>query len=148
MGMNMSTTIANSSTVNHEWYVVDAAGKTLGRLSTQIANVLRGKHKPTFTPHVDCGDYVIVLNADKIVLTGNKLDQKYYHQYSGYMGGLRSQSARQVLNTHPERIIEFAVKGMLPKNRLSRQVIKKLKVYAGSEHPHSAQNIQDFPNYL
>lgn len=148
MGMNMSTTIANSSTVNHEWYVVDAAGKTLGRLATQIANVLRGKHKPTFTPHVDCGDYVIVLNADKIVLTGNKLDQKYYHQYSGYMGGLRSQSARQVLNTHPERIIEFAVKGMLPKNRLSRQVIKKLKVYAGSEHPHSAQKLQDFPNYL
>jgi len=148
MGMNMSTTIANSSTVNHEWYVVDAAGKTLGRLATQIANVLRGKHKPTFTPHVDCGDYVIVLNADKIVLTGNKLDQKYYHQYSGYMGGLRSQSARQVLSTHPERIIEFAVKGMLPKNRLSRQVIKKLKVYAGSEHPHSAQKLQDFPNYL
>jgi large subunit ribosomal protein L13 len=131
-----------------EWYVVDAEGLTLGRFTTKIATVLRGKHKATFTPHVDCGDYVIVLNADKIVLTGKKLDQKQYYKYSGYMGGLRSWTARQLLDTYPERIIESAVKGMLPKNRLSRQVIKKLKIYSGSEHPHTAQNPKPFPTYL
>jgi large subunit ribosomal protein L13 len=128
--------------------VIDAEGQTLGRLTIRIATVLRRKHKPTYTPHVDCGDYVIVLNADKIVLTGNKLDQKEYYNYSGYMGGLRTQTARQVLNTYPERIIEHAVKGMLPKNRLARQMIKKLRVYAGAEHSHSAQDPKPFPAYL
>ncbi len=144
----MSSTIANSQSVQREWFVIDAEGQTLGRLTTRIASVLRGKHKPTYTPHVDCGDYVIVINADKIVLTGNKLDQKQYYKYSGYMGGLRSWTARQLLDTYPERIIEHAVKGMLPKNRLARQMIKKLRVYAGSEHEHSAQNPQPFPSYL
>ena len=144
----MSSTIANSESVQRKWYVIDAEGQTLGRLTTRIASVLRGKHKPTFTPHVDCGDYVIVINAEKIVLTGKKLDQKHYYKYSGYMGGLRSWTARQLLDTHPERIIEHAVKGMLPKNRLARQMIKKLRVYAGSEHPHEAQQVTDFPSYL
>lgn len=144
----MSSTIANSESVQHNWYVIDAEGQTLGRLTTRIASVLRGKHKPTFTPHVDCGDYVIVINAEKIVLTGKKLDQKHYYKYSGYMGGLRSRTARQLLDTHPERIIEHAVKGMLPKNRLASQMIKKLRVYAGSEHPHEAQQVTDFPSYL
>jgi len=144
----MSTTSVHPDAVKREWFVIDAEGQTLGRITTKIASVLRGKHKPTFTPHVDCGDYVIVLNAHKIVFTGKKLDQKFYHNYSGYMGGLRSQSARYVLNTHPERIIEHAVKGMLPKNRLARQMIKKLKVCCGSEHPHAAQNPKPFPAYL
>jgi large subunit ribosomal protein L13 len=145
----MSSTIAKPmKSEAREWYVVDAEGLTLGRFTTKIATVLRGKHKATFTPHVDCGDYVIVLNADKIVLTGKKLDQKQYYKYSGYMGGLRSWTARQLLDTYPERIIESAVKGMLPKNRLSRQVIKKLKIYSGSEHPHTAQNPKPFPTYL
>ena len=145
----MSSTIAKPmKSEAREWFVIDAEGETLGRLTTKIATVLRGKHKPTFTPHVDCGDYVIVLNADKIVLTGKKLDQKHYYKYSGYMGGLRSWTARQLLDTYPERIIESAVKGMLPKNRLFRQVIKKLKIYSGSEHAHAAQNPQPFPSYL
>ena len=129
-GEQMSTTSIKPDSVQREWFIIDAEGQTLGRILTKIATVLRGKHKPIFTPHVDCGDYVIVINADKVVLTGKKLDQKHYHNYSGYMGGLRSRSARQVLDTYPERVIEHGVKGMLPKNRLSRQVIKKLKVYS------------------
>jgi large subunit ribosomal protein L13 len=144
----MSTTSVHPDAVNREWFVIDAEGLTLGRMTTKIATVLRGKHKPTFSPHIDCGDYVIVLNAAKIVFTGKKLDQKFYHNYSGYMGGLRSQSARVVMAKYPERVIESAVKGMLPKNRLARQVIKKLKVFSGSEHTHSAQNPKPFPAYL
>jgi large subunit ribosomal protein L13 len=144
----MSTTIAKAADVEHEWYVIDAADQTLGRISTRIAQVLRGKHKPTFTPHVDTGDYVVVINAEKIKLTGKKLDQKLYHAYSGYPGGLRSRSARELLNTYPERVIQAAVKGMLPKNRLNRQVFQKLKVYAGAEHPHAAQQPKPFPAYV
>ncbi len=144
----MSTTIARPADVQHNWYVVDAADQVLGRLATRIATVLRGKHKPTFTSHVDCGDFVIVVNADKIKLTGRKLDQKQYHAYSGHPGGLRSQTARQVLDTHPERVLEAAVKRMLPKNRLSRDVFTKLKVYAGDAHPHSAQQPQPFPEHV
>ena len=144
----MSTTLSRPEDVEHAWYVIDAAEQTLGRLSTRIATVLRGKHKATFTPHVDTGDYVVVINAEKIILTGNKLDQKQYHAYSGYPGGLRSRTARELLATHPERVIQAAVKGMLPKNRLNRQVFKKLKVYAGNEHPHGAQQPQPFPAYV
>lgn len=144
----MSTTILHTADVQRSWYVVDAEGQTLGRLATRVATVLRGKHKADFTPHVDGGDYVIVLNADKLVLTGRKLDQKKYHHYSGHPGGLRSQTARQVLAAHPERVFEAAVRGMLPKNRLSRAVIGKLKVYASAEHPHVAQMPVPFPSHV
>ncbi len=144
----MSTTLARAETVQHDWFVIDAEGETLGRLATRIATALRGKHKPTFTPHVDTGDFVVVINAEKVKLTGRKLDQKFYYSYSGHPGGLRARSAREVLSKHPERVLEHAVKGMLPKNRLSRQVIKKLKIYAGSEHPHAAQQPQPFPAHI
>jgi len=144
----MSTTIARPATVQHSWFVVDAADQVLGRLATRIASVLRGKHKATFTPHVDCGDFVVVVNADKIKLTGRKLDQKLYHAYSGYPGGLRSRTARELLETHPERVLEAAVKRMLPKNRLAKDMFKKLKVYAGDAHPHAAQKPQPFPEYV
>jgi len=127
------------------WYVVDATGITLGRLATQIATVLRGKHKPLFTPGLDCGDFVIVVNADKVHVTGRKLDQKLYYRFSGYPGGLTSTSLRDQLEHHPERVIEAAVKGMLARNKLRRQLIKKLKVYAGPEHPHQAQQPKPFP---
>ncbi len=140
------TVSAKPESVDRTWLVFDAEGQTLGRMATRIATVLRGKHKPTFTPHVDTGDFVIVVNADKIVLTGNKLDQKHYHRYSGYFGGLKSKPARQVLAEDPERIILSAVKGMLPKNRLGRAQIKKLKVYSGAEHPHAAQQPKPFPS--
>ncbi|MBC7240872.1 MAG: 50S ribosomal protein L13 [Anaerolineae bacterium] len=125
--------------IQREWYVVDAAGKTLGRLATEIAKILRGKHKPYYTPHMDCGDYVIVINADKIRVTGRKLDQKMYYWHSGYPGGLKSVTLRRQLQTHPERVLQAAVRGMLPKNRLGRKMFKKLKVYASPEHPHQAQ---------
>jgi large subunit ribosomal protein L13 len=144
----MSTTIAKPADVQRNWYIIDAEGQTLGRISTRIANVLRGRHTVTYTPHVDTGDFVIVINAEKVVLTGRKLDQKHYHHYSGYPGGLRSQSARLVLATHPTRVLEAAVRGMLPKNRLSRAMFKKLKVYAGAEHPHAAQQPQPFPAHV
>lgn len=144
----MSTTIARSETVEHSWYVIDAADQNLGRLSTRIATALRGKHKADFTPHVDCGDYVVVVNAEKVALTGRKLDQKQYHAYSGHPGGLKTRTARQVLDEDPERVIRQAVKGMLPKNRLSRVVISKLKIYAGPEHPHAAQQPQPFPAHI
>jgi large subunit ribosomal protein L13 len=144
----MKTTIVKSAEVSRTWYLIDANGETLGRLATRIATVLRGKHKVNFTPHVDCGDYVVVINAEKINLTGKKLDAKFYHSYSGYIGGLRSTSARKMLNTYPERVMQHAVKGMLPKNRLSRQVIKKLKVYGGVSHPHGAQQPQPFPSHI
>jgi large subunit ribosomal protein L13 len=130
---------------SREWFVVDAAGMTLGRLATQVATVLRGKHKPIYTPSIDCGDYVVVINADRVQVTGKKLDQKTYYRYSGYPGGLRSISLRNQMASHPDRVIEAAVKGMLPHNRLGREMIKKLKVYAGAEHPHAAQQPKPFP---
>jgi large subunit ribosomal protein L13 len=141
----MATQSIKASEVQHDWFVVDAADQTLGRMATRIATVLRGKHKATFTPHVDNGDYVIVINAEKVALSGNKLDQKKYHRYTGYFGGLKSATAREVLAKDPERVVMQAVKGMLPKNLLSRQVIKKLKIYAGSEHPHEGQQPKPFP---
>jgi large subunit ribosomal protein L13 len=144
----MSTTIANAQTVNHAWFVIDAQDQILGRLATRIATALRGKHKPTFTPHVDTGDFVIVINADKVRFTGNKLQTKEYYRYSGYPGGLKVRTAADLIKRDPERIIVQAVKGMLPKNKLSRQVLSKLKVYAGAEHPHIGQQPQPFPEYI
>ena len=135
----MKTFSAKPHEIEREWFVVDAQGQTLGRLATHIATLLRGKHKPIYTPHVDCGDYVIVVNADKINVTGQKLDQKIYYRHSGYPGGLKQVTLRRRLQTHPERVIESAVRGMLPKNRLGRKMFKKLKVYAGPDHPHEAQ---------
>ncbi len=125
--------------VVRDWYVIDAEGQTLGRLATKIATVLRGKNKPTYTPHIDCGDFVIILNAEKVELTGNKLDKKIYYNHSGYTGGLRERTARTMRDKYPVEMVERAIKGMLPKNRLGRQMYKKLFVYAGSEHPHTAQ---------
>jgi large subunit ribosomal protein L13 len=125
--------------IKQEWYVVDARDLTLGRLAARIAPILKGKHKPTYTPHLDCGDFVIVINADKLRVTGRKLDQKLYYRHSGYPGGLTSISLRDQLQRHPERVLEEAVRGMLPKNRLGRRMFKKLKVYAGGSHPHQAQ---------
>lgn len=135
----MRTYSAKPEEIQREWFVVDASGQTLGRLAAQIATVLRGKHKPTYTPHLDCGDYVIVVNADKVRVTGRKLDQKIYYRHSGYPGGLKQISLRHQLQQHPDRVILFAVRGMLPKNRLGRQMIKKLKIYASPDHPHQAQ---------
>jgi len=142
----MSTFSAKPGDTDRAWFVVDAADFQLGRLATRVATVLRGRHKPTFTPHVDTGDFVVVINASKVQLSGRKLDTKHYHRYSGYPGGLKSIDARSVREEDPERMIRQAVKGMLPKNRLSRQVIKKLKVYGGAEHPHAGQKPQPFPN--
>jgi large subunit ribosomal protein L13 len=136
----MKTYSAKPGEITREWYLVDAEGKTLGRLATQIADTLRGKRKPQFTPHVDTGDFVIVVNAEKIRVTGNKLDQKRYYRHSGYPGGLRSRTLREQLDRRPTEVLRVAVKGMLPKNRLARQQITKLKIYAGPEHPHEAQN--------
>jgi large subunit ribosomal protein L13 len=136
----MKTYSAKPGEITREWYLVDAEGKTLGRLATQIADTLRGKRKPQYTPHVDTGDFVIVVNAEKIQVTGNKLDQKRYYRHSGYPGGLRSRTLRDQLERRPTEVLRIAVKGMLPKNRLARQQITKLKIYAGPEHPHEAQN--------
>ncbi|WP_346354700.1 50S ribosomal protein L13 [Azotosporobacter soli] len=135
----MKTFMANASNIERKWYVVDAEGKTLGRLAAEVAKVLRGKHKPTFTPHVDTGDHIIVVNADKIVLTGKKLIQKTYFRHSGYVGGTTFTTAGQMLADKPERMVELAIRGMLPKNRLGRQMFRKLNVYRGAEHPHAAQ---------
>ena len=135
----MKTYSAKPGEVTRDWYVVDAEGKTLGRMATRIATVLRGKHKAEFTPHVDTGDFVVVVNADKIILTGNKLDQKMYSRHSGYPSGLKLKPAKEMLAEKPEEMIRQAVWGMLPKNRLNRQILGKLKVYAGPEHPHAAQ---------
>ncbi len=135
----MSTPVAKEKDLQKDWYVVDLEDKVLGRVATQIATVLRGKHKAIFTPSVDTGDFVIVLNAEKVRLTGNKLSQKMYHRHSGYTGGLTSISAGQMLEKTPEELIKKAVKGMLPKNKLGRQMFKKLKVYCGADHPHQAQ---------
>lgn len=136
----MKTFIAKASDVTHEWWVVDAEGQTLGRLATRIATILRGKHKPIYTPHIDCGDYVVVINAEKIHVTGDKLDSKVYYRHSGYPGGLKERTLREQLDRFPERPIEAAVKGMLPKTKLGRQMLKKLRVYAGPEHPHQGQS--------
>lgn len=135
----MKTTLATNTDHNKSWFVVDAADKTLGRISVKIANVLRGRHKPTYTPHADTGDFVVVINADKIKLSGKKNTDKRYMFYSGWMGGESYVSLSEMRDRKPEFIIEHAVKGMLPRNRLGRQMIRKLKVYAGSEHPHEAQ---------
>ncbi len=135
----MKTFMANAANVERKWFVVDVEGKVLGRAASEVAKILRGKNKPVFTPHVDTGDYVIVLNADKILLTGKKLDQKMYRHHSGYIGGLKEVKYRHFLASKPEKIFELAVKRMLPKNSLGRQMFKKLKVYAGAEHQHQAQ---------
>ena len=135
----MKTFMANASNIERKWFVVDADGKTLGRLAAEVAKVLRGKHKPTFTPHVDTGDHVIVINADKVVLSGNKLKQKTYFRHSGYIGGPTFTTAERMLSDKPERMVELAVKGMIPHNRLGRQIYRKLNVYRGAEHPHAAQ---------
>lgn len=135
----MKTYMATPSTIERKWYVVDAADKTLGRLAAEVAKVLRGKHKPTFTPHMDTGDHVIIINADKVRLTGKKLVQKVYFRHSGYLGGDKYTKAGDMLAKNPVRMVELAVHGMVPHNRLGSQIIKKLHVYAGSEHPHAAQ---------
>lgn len=134
-----TTYIAKPNEVERKWYIIDAEGKTLGRLASEAASIIRGKHKPSFTPNVDTGDFVIVINASKIVLTGKKLQKKFYYRHSQYPGGLKATSAGDLLNSKPERVIEFAVYGMLPKNRLGNAIKTHLKVYAGSEHPHQAQ---------
>jgi large subunit ribosomal protein L13 len=135
----MKTFVAKPSDRQRNWYVVDAQGKTLGRLATQIADVLRGKRKPSYTPHIDTGDFVIVVNAEKIAVTGNKRADKLYHRHSGYPGGLRTRTFEQMITRRPEEVIRIAVKGMMPRNRLARKQLTKLKVYAGPEHPHVAQ---------
>ena len=138
----MKTFSAKPESVKRDWFVIDATDKTLGRLSTEIARRLRGKHKPEFTPHVDTGDYIVVVNAEKVAVTGAKLDDKMYHRFTGYVGNLKTISLKDLLATHPERVIEIAVKGMLPKNPLGREMYRKLKVYGGAEHPHIAQQPQ------
>jgi large subunit ribosomal protein L13 len=135
----MKTWNAKPGEVERRWYVVDAEGQTLGRLATRIADTLRGKDKPQYTPHVDTGDFVVVVNAEKVAVTGKKLDQKLYHRHSGYPGGLRTRTLREQLDRRPTEVIRKAVKGMLPRNRLARQQINKLKIYVGPEHPHEAQ---------
>lgn len=135
-----TTYLAKPQEVSRNWYVVDAAGKTLGRLASQVAKILQGKHKPEYTPYIDTGDHVIVINAAKVRLTGKKFDQKIYYRHTGYPRGLRAMTYRQFLATRPERVIEKAVKGMLPKGSLGRSMYRKLRVYAGAEHPHQAQN--------
>jgi len=133
------TYVTKQEDVEREWHVVDATGQTLGRLASQVARILRGKHKPIYSPAVDTGDYVIVVNAEKIHVTGRKLDQKVYYRHSGYPGGLKAITLRELLKKRPTRVVEHAVRGMLPKNRLGRRMFKKLKVYAGPDHPHAAQ---------
>ena len=135
----MKTFVPSASSIERKWYVVDATGYTLGRLASEVAKVLRGKNKPTYTPSMDTGDYVIVVNAEKISVTGKKLDQKVYYNHSGWVGGLKETTLREMLNKHPERVIEHAVKGMLPKGPLGREMYTKLHVYAGPEHAHAAQ---------
>ena len=131
--------MANAQNIERKWYVVDATDLTLGRLSTEVATILRGKHKPTFTPHVDCGDYVVIVNAEKVALTGSKLDDKMYYRHSGYPGGLKSRTAKRMLELQPQKVLEKSIRGMLPKNRLGDDMYRKLYVYAGPEHPHQAQ---------
>lgn len=135
----MKSYMQKKETVERKWYVIDAEGKPLGRVASKAAHILRGKHKATYTPHIDCGDYVIIVNASKVLLTGNKLEDKKYYSHSGYPGGLRTRTAKEMIEKYPEEMIEKAVKGMLPKNRLGRAMYKKLFVYAGSDHKHMAQ---------
>ncbi|KAB8142148.1 50S ribosomal protein L13 [Chloroflexia bacterium SDU3-3] len=135
----MKTYMQKTAEVQRDWYVVDATDQVLGRLSTQIATLLRGKHKPTFTPHIDGGDFVVVVNAEKVRVTGRKAEQKMYYRHSGFPGGFKKITYRRMLTSHPDRIIRFAVKGMIPKTRLGRQIMGKLKIYAGPSHPHAAQ---------
>ena len=135
----MSTFLQKKENIERKWYVIDAAGLPLGRVATKVATVLRGKHKPTYTPYVDCGDYVIVINVEKVLLTGNKLNDKMYYNHSGYPGGLRERNAKTMINEYPEEMMERAIKGMLPHNRLGRAMGKKLFVYRGSDHKHMAQ---------
>ena len=135
----MSTFMAKAETIERRWFVIDAAGKPLGKTAVEAATILRGKHRPEFTPHVDCGEFVIVINADKAVLTGNKLEDKYYHHHSGYIGGLKSTQYKKLMATRPEMAMELAVKGMLPHNVLGAKAFTRLKVYAGADHKHAAQ---------
>ena len=135
----MKTYSARPQDVRREWHLVDATDKTLGRLATEVAHRLRGKHKAMYTPHMDTGDHIVVVNAEKIKVTGKKLEDKYYHRHTGYIGNLKSVKLGRLLETHPERVLQYAVKGMLPKNPLGRAMFKKLHVYAGAEHPHAAQ---------
>jgi large subunit ribosomal protein L13 len=137
--LSYKTISANKSTVTKEWFVIDAEGQTLGRFASKVANILRGKHKTSFTPHVDCGDYVIIINADKVRFTGNKLNEKEYKFYSGYPGGLRYETAKELLERRPTYVIEHAIRGMLPHNKLGAEIFRNLFAYAGSEHPHAAQ---------
>jgi large subunit ribosomal protein L13 len=141
----MKSFMATAQTVEKEWFVVDAQGATLGRLATQVASILRGKHKPTYTPHADAGDFVVIVNADKVHLTGRKMDQKMYYWYSGYPGGIKGRTAREMLDRKPEEVLRRAVKGMLPKTNLGRKMMSKLKIYASSEHPHQAQQPKPLP---
>ncbi len=140
----MKSFVAKPADIERKWYVIDADGQTLGRLATQVAMILRGKHKPTFTPHVDCGDHVIVINAGKVVLTGKKLEQKKYYRYSGYVGGLKETSARDMLEKNPEKMVYEAIKGMMPKNSLGRNMLTKLRVYKDAEHAHAAQKPETY----
>ena len=139
----MSTFIAKKDEIERNWVLVDAKDKVLGRLAADVASILRGKTKPTYTPHTDVGDFVVIINAEKVILTGRKMEQKTYYRHSGYMGGLKSRTARQLMEKNPEEIIRHAVKGMLPKNSLGRSMFKKLKVYTGETHPHEAQKPQE-----
>ena len=139
----MNSYMQKKETVTRNWYVIDAEGKPLGRVASKAAVVLRGKHKPTYTPHVDCGDYVIIVNASKVLLTGNKMEDKKYYNHSQYQGGLRIRTAKEMVERYPEEMVEKAVKGMLPKNRLGRSMYKKLFVYAGKNHPHMAQKPEE-----
>ena len=141
----LKTYSAKTDEVQKEWYIVDADGQTVGRLAVQIANVLRGKHKPTYTPHIDSGDNVIIINAEKVVVSGKKYEDKLYRHHTGFIGGMKTFTFRQMMDRKPERIMEIAVRGMLPHNRLGRQQIKKLHVYVGTEHPHEAQQPKAFP---
>lgn len=138
----MATVYPKPEEVQRDWWIVDLAGLTVGRAASQIATVLRGKHKPIFTPHVDTGDFVVCINADKVKFTGRKLDQKEYHRFTGYIGNMKHETARELLERKPEEVIKIAVRRMLPRNALGRQTYKKLKVYSGSEHPHSAQPLK------
>lgn len=142
--LHFTTKHANAATVNHGWYIVDGTNQTVGRIASKIASVLRGKNKTYYTPHVDCGDYVIIINCEKVLLTGNKFHDKQYLNYSGYPGGKKEEAAEDLIKRRPEVIMERAVKGMLPKNRLGRKMVKKLFVYAGEKHPHSAQQPKEF----
>ena len=142
--LHFTTKHANAATVKHGWYIVDGTNQTVGRIASKIAAVLRGKNKAYYTPHVDCGDYVIIINAEKVLLTGNKFHDKQYLNYSGYPGGKKEEAAEDLIKRRPEVIMERAVKGMLPKNRLGRKMIKKLFVYAGDKHPHTAQQPKEF----